>query len=836
VRHFRSKRNQTAPSSILLNAFLQDLRYALRSLRRSPGFTAVAVLTLALGIGANSAIFSVVDAVLLRTLPYRSPERLVRITADLAGRGLTDAGIAVPELTDLREASGVVEDAAGIYPITANLTGGERPRRVETLLVSENYFTLLGARPRLGRLFDSRDAHPGIAQVAVISDALWRSGFGADPNIIGRTLDIDIDPYTVVGVLPPDFRHPGRTLQGDVEVWVPTGFSAAPFNPPTRRDHFMTGALGRLRPGVTPETAQARLDGLAAALRREHPDAYPASDEWKLRAIPLRDDLVGAVRPGVLVLMGAVGLVLLLACMNVANLLLARASARRLEIAVRRSLGAGRGRLVRQMLTESTLLGVLSGGVGILVAVWGTGMLIRLLPASTPRVHDVGLDSRVLLFTLVVSVVCGFLFGIVPALRSLGTPVQEDLRDGARGSGAGAQARLRAALVVGQVALALVLLVGAGLLVRSLMELLRVDPGFDPRNVLVARLWLPQPNQPETGPYFEHDRRRLFIRELLGRLETLPGVERWAITSDAPLSGTPWTPTLTRERSGPAGEALRAQASGVSPDYFAVLGVPLLRGRLLTEADDEKAPWSILVNETMARRYWPGGDAIGQRIKFGPPDSDAPWMTIVGIVGDVKAAGLGAETPSQVYLSLFKNPSLSLTVVLRSASAPVRLASVVEREIRAIDPDIPVYDVRTLEEALGEDVSPRRVSTLLLTVFSGVALLLAVLGVYGVAAYAARQRTREIGIRMALGATGGDVLQLMLRQTVVLTAIGLIIGVVASLSITRVLESLLFRVGTRDVETFAAVAIVLAGAALAASWIPARRAARTEPLAVLRHE
>jgi putative ABC transport system permease protein len=819
-----------------VGTLLLDLRYAARSLAKSPAFTAAAVLTLAIGIGANTALFSVVDALLLRALPYRASERLVRISGERPGLDLNEAGLSVPELDDLRARTDLVEEVTGVYPITANLTGGERPRRVETLLVGENYFTMLGTAPARGRLFDSRDAGPGIAPVAVISDALWRTTFGGDPAVLGSTVRLDIDPYTIVGVLPPEFRHPGRTLATDVEVWVPTGFRASPFGPPNRGETFLAGALARLRPGLSPVAAQARLDALSASLREAHGDAYPAADRWTLRARPLRDDLVADVRSGILVLQGAVGLVLLLACVNVAGLLLARASARRGEIAVRRALGAGRGRLVRQMLTESVLLAGLGAAAGLLVALWATGALADLLPAGTPQVHLVRVDGRVLAFTLTVALASGVVFGLVPALRASSAAVGEDLREGARaGTGAG-HARLRAALVSAQIALALVLLVGAGLLARSLVELLRVSPGFEPRNVLQARFWLPQPNDPPSGPYFARERQVAFAREVLRRVEALPGVDGAAIANNAPVSETAWYPTVV-PRSGPrAGEAASARATAVTPGWFTQLGVPLVRGRMLADTDVVDAPPVVFVNETFARRSWPGADPVGQRLGFGSADSDGPVFEIAGVVGDVRAEGVDTEAPPQLYTAFFQYPSLAGTVLVRSSGDPAALATAVEREIRAVDPDVPVYDVRTLEAALAEDVAPRRTSAALLGVFACAALLLAAVGVYGVASYVAQLRTREIGIRLALGATAGDVLRLTLRQGVLLTAAGLAAGVAASLALTGVLRALLFGVGARDLATFAVVTAVLAAAALAASWLPARRAARTDPLTVLRYE
>src|SRR4051812_32814694 len=594
----------------------QDLRYAARTAWRDRGFSFIAVLTLALGIGANTALFTIVHAIVLAPLPFRDPAQLVRVTVDFTRQPVRDVGLSVPELFDLR-ASGLFDDIAGMWPISANLTETDEPERVETALVDANYFSMLGVGAGLGRVFNASDAQPGIAEVAVISDALWKRRFGGEPNVLGKRIRIDNDMYSIIGVAPPSFRHPGRGTATDVEVWAPAGWLASPFPAqPIRRAYILQGALGRLTPGLSVAAAQQRVDALADRLRREYPSDYPSAAGGALRVVPLHDDLVGDVRPALLTLLAAVGFVLLIACANVANLLLARSSARQQEMAVRRALGAGRARLVVQMLTESLLLAAVGGVLGLFVAVWGVDLLVQLSPATLPRLNDVVVNRVVLAFTAGLSILTGLVFGLAPAAQGSQVDLQQVMRDAARSATATARAtRLRSVLVVGEFALALVLLVGAALLVQSFWRLQRVSLGFDPSSVLTARLWLPQPNVPETGPYFKHDARVAFYSGVLDRIAALPGVVAAGGVTSLPLGGSPGRTSFTIEgRATDGGDVSSAEASFATPGYFRALGIELVRGRLFNEHDDVHAPLAAVVSEGFARQFFPGEDVVGKRI------------------------------------------------------------------------------------------------------------------------------------------------------------------------------------------------------------------------------
>jgi len=828
-----------------MSTLWQDLRYAARMLRKNPGFAAVAVATLALGIGANTAIFSVVQAILLKPLPFDRPDELVRITADAKGQGLVDAGLSPPELFDYRDKAGVFEEISGLYPITANITGGDRPERAEVLLADVNYFAMLGARPQVGRFFGRSDYQPGISEVAVISDGWWRRHYAADPNVIGRKLRLDDDLYTIIGVAPAHFRHPGRSIETDVEVWAPAGWSANPFRMPVPRGaYFLRGALARLRPGVTVEGAQRRLDALAETFRREYPKDYRAADGWEPRVIPLQQDVVGATRPALIVLLAAVGFVLLIACANVANLLLARASGRRREIAVRQALGAGRRRLVRQLLTESLLLSVAGGAAGLALAAWGVEVLVRLAPASLPRLTEIRIDLPVLLFTLCASVATGLLFGLVPALQTAGGDMSVTLKDSGRGSAGAGGKRVRSVLVVAELALALVLLTGAALLLRTLARLERVDAGFRPAHLVTASVWLPQPNIPENGRYFKNEPQVLLYRRILDRVRAIPGVEAADAATRVPFASFPranpfWIEGRDPERGGTGA----ADFSSASTGYFATLGIPLKSGRVFDAHDVEGSSRVAVVSESLARRFFPGENAVGRRIAFPPPAIPAPgapqgprWMEIVGVVGDVKTLALDADEQPAVYRPLEQAPNLSWTLVVRTRRAPGPLAAAIEQEIHAIDPELPLYAVRTMDEAMARTLAQRRFAMRLLGLFAAAALLLSAIGLYGVITYSVAQRTREIGIRIALGAQPSDVRRMLLREGGRLAVLGVGGGLAGAFLLTRAMSALLYGVGPRDPVTFASVPALLAGVALAATYLPARRASRIDPLDALRSE
>ncbi len=831
-----------------MSNLFQDLRYAARTAWRDKAFSAIAVATLALGIGANTALFTVVDAVLLEPLPFRSPEQLVRVTVDFNGQRARDVGLSIAELFDLRQRAGIFDAIAGVWPVSANLTETNEPERVETALVDANYFSLLGVPAQVGRVFGEADAIPGIAEVAVISDALWKRRFGADPNVLGKRIRIDNDMYSIIGIAPEAFRHPGRGTQTDVEVWAPAGWVASPFSPqPIRRAYLLQGGLGRLKPGLTVAAAQARLDALAEQLRKEYPADYPPGSGWAPRIIPLHDDLVGDVRQPLLTLLAAVGFVLLIACANVANLLLARSSVRQREIAIRRALGAGRARLVRQLLTESVLLAATGGALGLVVAVWGVDGLVSMSPASLPRLHDVTVNGAVLVFTAVLSIATGIVFGFAPAIQGSLGDLNQVMRDSTRSATVtGPAARLRALFVVAEFALALVLLVGAALIVQSFWRLQRVELGFDPQSVLTARLWLPQPNLPETGPYFTHPARVAFYRRVIERIAALPGVTSVGGVANLPLGGSRGRMSFFIDgRSIETDDTQTAQATLVTPGYFETLRIPLVAGRLFSEHDDDHAPFAVVVSDSFARRFFPHEDAVGKRIaqgrrvQTGSGPAQAPsrvFLTIIGVVRDVKTDRLELDPEPIVYRSVLQLSNLNLTLVVRASGDPAALTDAIRRDVHAVDPNEPVYGVRTLESVVAAALGERRFTMSLLVLFAATALVLSAIGIYGVMAYLVSQRTHEIGIRVALGAAPGDVLRLVLEQGVRLAACGVAAGLAGAFAVTRVIGTLLYGVSPRDPATFIALSAVLTTVALFACYVPARRATRVDPITALRYE
>ncbi|HEX2311871.1 MAG TPA: ABC transporter permease, partial [Vicinamibacterales bacterium] len=818
-----------------MRSFLRDLRIAGRRLRQDPAFTSVAVLTLALGIAATAAIFTVVQGVVLRPLPYPDPGQLVRVTADLRRLGIEDAGLSPPELFDYRDRSGIFDDVAGIWPITANLTGTSQPERVETLLASPNYFRILGARPQLGRLFGPVDHQPGIAPVVVISDGLWRRGFGADPRVIGRTLRIDLDVYEVIGVTEPGFRHPSLTLETDVEVWAPTGWSASPFQQPRHSSRFMPAAIGRLKRGLDLKAATARLEAFGATLRREFPTDYPDRLGWVPRLLPLKEDLIASARPSLLIVMAAVIFVLLIGCANIANLQLARTAGRGREIAVRLALGASGRRIVREQLAESLLVAFAGAGLGIVLTLWALDLLMQLAPVSLPRRSEIGVDWTVAAFSIAVSIVTALAFGLAPAVQAANPSVAQLLKGTGRTSTTREHTRVRRALIVAECAVAVVLLVAGALLVRSFWHLQRVDPGFDPHRVTIARVWLPQPNEPSQGPYFKQDARARLFRSLLDRLEPFGGSV--GLATNVPLAGAPFNTFTVEGWPEDATEVGTAQTTFVTNDYFRTLGIPLVGGRVLDDRDNQEHPRVIVVNETMARTYWPNENAVGKRIRLtrrGGPDSAAPtWITVVGVVGDTRNKGLDQPVQPHMYGSMWQISSLAVVVAMRAHDG-VNVADLLRREVRAIDPDLPVYAVRPLESIVANASASRRFAMVLVGLFGVAALVLAALGIYGVIAYAVNQQRQELGIRLALGAPPTALRRRVLLEGLRLTAIGLAIGVIGAITCTRVLSGLLFGVGPNDPMTFAAIVALLLTVAVGACWIPARRAASVDPVVALR--
>jgi putative ABC transport system permease protein len=820
----------------------QNLRYGWRMLKRSPVFSIVAVLTLSLGIGANVATFSVVDAVVLRPLPFREPAQLVRIYDDLKGSNSRDVGMSAPELWDLRDRSGLFQDVSAIVPIDTNLTGVENPDRIAFMGTNSSYFTLLGANPQLGRVYTQADDKPGFNELAVVSDGFWTRRFGRDPKMIGQKIRLDGDLYTIVGVMPKGFRHPGPTQDTDVEIWCGTEFNAPPFPvPPQRSARLITGAIGRLKPGLTVQQAQAKLDQYVTELTAEYGTDYPKQVNWGVRLVPVQEDVVGDVRTELFVLFGAVGCVLLITCVNLANLLMARSAARQREIAVRQALGAARGKLITQLLTESTLLAAISGAVAIVMVLWLKSWLISLAPANLPRMNEVHISMSVALFAFGVTLVTGVLFGLAPSLQYSRSNPTEDLREGSRGGGATRkQMRVSRVLVAAEIALSLVLLVGAGLLLRSFWNLMEVRAGFNPQQLVTAKMWLAVPNDPKQDPYLQPDKRAAFLRECLRRVKLLQGVNEAAIAdlTSLPVSGFRNQPSFAIENQAEESESAPSfELSSVSPEYFAVLKTNLMAGRVFTENDEAKSPRVAVVNEALAKKYWHGTDAIGHRIRFQAGSrQQPPWVEIVGVVGNVRYDGLDLPSYPHIFFPAYQFPSRRLVIFARSAAEPEALGALIRREVQSVDPSIPVFGVQYMNEVVATHLSQRRFALRLLGLFACIALVLASIGIYGVMAYTFSQRTNEIGIRMALGARRNDVLRLVLGEGTILVVTGLAVGILGGLLLTRFLQTMLFEVKASDPATFAAIAVLLAIVALVACLTPALRASRIEPLKALRHE
>jgi len=825
-----------------METLLQDIRYGLRMLVKKPTVTIVAVLTLALGVGANTAIFSIVNAVLLRSLPYRDPDRLVRIFFNEPGVGLRDVRFSKPELDDLQSRADVFEDVSPIFEGSENLTGAGQPERVDGVNGSFSYFSMLGVIPQIGRLFGPQDFAPGFAPLAVISDALWRRNYGADPNVIGRTIRIDGDPFTIIGVLPRGFRHPGPTTSGDAEVFCPFGFSADPFPPPMRGTRILKSGIGRLKPGLTLAQAQARLTAMALQLRQDFPGDYPPQAQWTIEIQPLQETLVGKVRPMLLVLLGAVILIVLIVSLNIANLLLARASGRQQEMAVRLALGASRGRLVRQMLTESMLLSLIGGVAGIATAVGTLGFILRFVPSNLPRLNEVRIDWVVLAFALLISILTGLVFGLAPALHSAKGALTSAIREGGRGSGYSTKTgRLRDVLIVSELAFAVILMVGAGLLLRTLWNLLQENPGFNPTQVVTANIQLPNPNDPKTDPYLDIPRRATFDRELLRRIKAIPGVELAAITSAIPttnsnpnaVGGLAVEGFAIEDRPVESSLDLSAEKIRISPDYFQVLQATLLRGRSFTEFDEDGKPLVAIIDESTAHKYWPTRDPLGRRVRFGK-DSTKPWTTIVGVIKDIKNDGLDIDGVPHIYVSTYQDSSKRLSVVLRTSLPAPLLEPQIRHEIQSIDYDLPVFGVSSMNDVLDRSLASRRFSADLVGGFAGLAVLLASIGIYGLLSYMVGQRSREIAIRMALGARRNDILRMFLRRGVALAGLGIIAGLVFSASTASMMASLLYGVRPHDPAVFLILPLLLLGVAALASYLPARRATKVNPMIALR--
>ncbi len=804
-----------------METFFQDLRYGLRSLIKQPFFTVIAIITLALGVGANSAIFSVVNAVVLRPLPYPEPDRLVKLTRVK----LTDPGfmgsVSYLDFKDWKAQGESFEQMTAIQSGDYTIKIADSAERVQGMGVSSDFFTMLGVAPALGRVFNAEEEKPG-NQIALISHALWQSRFGFDPNIIGQAVSIDAKLYTIIGVMPADFDFALQEEQA--EVWLPISLSENFLK--ERGAHFLT-VTGRLKKGVSLEQAQMEMDAIAGRLAEQYPDSNAGEG---VRVSSLHEEIVGDVRLMLMVLLAAVGLVLAVACANVANLMLARASARQKEIAIRSALGASRFRIIRQLMTESLLLAIIGGGLGLLMAMWGLDILIALSPENIPRLDEIALDSRVTIFTLLVSIVTGLIFGLAPALQVSKLDLNETLKEGTRGaSGSLRRNRARSLFVIAEVALALVLLIIASLMLRSFQRLQRVDPGFKADDVLTMNVILPD------SKYTEPDEWSGFYDRLLDQVRTLPGVDSAGAITMLPLSGSNMGMSFEVEGRPPASPADEYSANyrAVSHDYFHTLGISVIRGRAFNERDNDKSPQVIMINESFARIYFYGGDPIGKRIKIGYNDINAE---VVGVVGDVKHKSLQADSGAEMYTPYSQTPWWFMSLAIRTRSNSSDIVAGVKASLATLDRDVPVYDVKMMQEYLKKTVSQPRFNMLLMAIFAAVATLLAAVGIYGVISYSVTERTREIGIRQAMGATRGDVLSLIFRQTALLTATGIAVGLGTAFAFAQLMKSLLYEVSPTDPVSFALIPIFLAGVALGASFIPARRATRVDPMVALRYE
>ena len=804
-----------------MDTLRQDVRYALRRLIKSPGFTLISVFTLALGIGANSAIFSVVNGVLLKPLPYPDPGRLVGLYHLSEGRRATMSG---PNFYDVRKGSETLAEAAAISRYRTILTNQGEPVRLDAADVTASLFNVLGVPPMLGRTFNADENEPGRTNVVVLAYGTWQQRFGGRADVIGKRIVFDGVSKEVVGVMPKGFSYPA-----DRALWTP--IEHTPDLLVNQRGAWYLSAVGRAKPGVPLEKVAAEVQTIGRQLAAKYPDMNEGLD---FAAVPLHEAMVGDIRKAVFVLLGAVGFVLLIACANVANLLLARAAARESEMAVRTALGAGRGRLIRQLLTESVILSLAGAGLGLLVSVWGVELLIGLQPQGIPRLDNVRIDFNVVLFTLGLAVLTGLVFGLIPAFQSTRSGVAGTLKEGGRGAiTSRGGARLRGVLVVAEMALAVMLLAGAGLLIRSFTKLAAVDPGFRVEDALTFEISLPD------ARYGEEAQQIAFFDQVMPKLRALPGVQDAGAVISLPLSGT--SIVLTFEIAGrpPVAPSQQPamQVRVATADYFKTIGIPLKRGRLFNDLDRAGSPRVVLLTEAAARRYFPGEEPIGQKITLGwgrGPNQPNAGGEVVGIIGDVKDAGLDEADPPQIYLPYQQWPVQGMSFVLKTAVPPGNVADSARRAVYSVDPNMPVANVRTLQQIVSRSISQPKFYMTLLAIFAAVALVLAAIGIFGVLSYAVAQRTREIGIRMALGAQGRSVLNLIVRQAMLLAAGGVVLGVGAAYFLSSTLSSLLFSTTPTDPLTFGTVASVLLGVALLASYIPARRATRVDPIVALR--
>ena len=836
-----------------MQSLIQDLRYSLRMLLSKPGFTAMVVLVLALGIGVNSTFFSVVNAVLISPIPWRDPERIVNVWETNLKRDQQSVLVSSVNFLDWRDQAKVFEQVAGWRFLYMNLTGAGEPERVQGLTVSPDYFSLLGVNAALGRTFVAEEERPGREKVVVLSHGLWQRRFGSDPNLIGQQITVEGEPYTVVGVLPSDFRI-FKVLNRQLDIFVPLSLDRAGLardemsadrNTETRGDvDQVMFVYARLKPDVSIEQAQAAMESIYSGLEQKYPKR---NSDTGVRLIRLQEQWSEQLRPVLLMLLGAVAFVLLIACANAANLLLARASSRQKEMAIRAALGASRFTLARQLLTESLLLAVLSGAVGLLLAFWGIKLLNVLISYSVVnRTKDFGLDGTVLGITLVISLFTGIIFGLAPALQSSRVDLSLSLKEGAGGAVRGVRGgRLRNALVVSEITLAVMLLIGAGLMIRSVISLQAVDRGLNTDNVLSMQIFLPKAKYP-TGLQVSN-----FYQQVLRRIQALPGVESASVINYPPLGPITTTVPFTIEGKTPSSpdEAPVSQYAVISAEYFQTMGIPLISGRQFTEQDANENRGVVVISATMARRFWPDQDPIGQQIIPRFPEIKAYWvpesnnlpLTVVGVVGDLNQDGImgvpqGQGALPQLYLPYSQNPSSIMHLLMRTTFDPLRWSAAARGEVYAVDKDQPVFDVKSMDEVVAESFARPRILTLLLGAFAALALSLAGVGIFGVVSYSVTQRTHEIGIRMALGAQQRDILKLVLMKGLTLALGGVTLGLISAFAVTRVMSSFLYEVGVTDPITFAGVSVLLTGVALVASYLPARKAMAVAPMIALRSE
>lgn len=823
-----------------MRTLLQDFKYGVRMLLKKPAFTAIALLALMLGIGANTAIFSVVNAVLLRDLPFEKPDQLLFLNEQ--DSKMDTMSVSYPNFTDWRQQNQVFENI-GVYNRSSyNLTGTGEPERLQATQMSADIFAALKVKPLLGRLYTNEEDKPGANNVVVLGYGVWQRRFGGDANIVNKTITLNDKSYTVLGVMPEWLRFPSR-----VDIYVPVGPLSDTASWKSRGNHPGLLGVARLKPGVTIEQAKADMGRVAAGLEKQYPDSNSGNG---VRIRTLKEVVVGDIDRALWVFLGAVGFLLLIACANVANLLLARATTRQREIAVRAALGASRWRIIRQLLIESVVLAVLGGALGLLIANWGVTFILAISNNSIPRQAEIGLDTRVLLFTLVISISTGIIFGLIPALQSSKLQLHETLKESGR-SLAGGKSWARNSLVVAEVALTLILLIGAGLLIRSFYQLSQVNPGFDYSSLTSFSVSLPEKK------YKEEPQQINFYNPLIERLKALPGIQYVSLASGLPLGNNGWqTSFIVEGKPVPEPKDMPLmEACLISPDYFKAMNIPLLKGRYFNEQDnrdhlkgkdmgkmDEVQQFiaglnAIIVDQAFASRYWPGEDAIGKRIKLGGPGADNPTATVIGIVGRVKMEGLSTDSNRvQGYFPFAQIPQRSMTVVIKAKNDPNQIIGAARKEVLNMDSNQPIYAIKTMEEIRSESVAPEKLNLTLLGLFSGIALILALVGIYGVMSYSVTQRTHEIGIRMALGARGGDVLKMIIGQGMKLALVGVVIGLVGAFALTRLMEQLLFEVKPTDPLTFGAIALLLAVVAFLACWLPARRATKVDPMVALRYE